>query len=343
MPDTYVVQPNDNLWNISKSFKVSFQELKKVNPQLALRAPPYGINPGDSIKLPPCQEDGDVRETAQKCCVTFQLAKPFLIALAKDLNIVPRVNLTVNDDVLNGGVMVLGQDATHGYGRAAPGGQSVGNTEPALETEMRGLLGAFASQDPDGKAKRLFDAFLEKNDGIEVFTDPDLDKTAAAHANIIAFCDRTLAAPETGGASSGKVRIHQALSGAGWDINKVKLIDDLGVPAFNLGSDVWRTEDYGNGLTVMINGVQYVYVYVEAYSYDSCKQRYVITLKFALYDVFGLDDDDLAEFGSSGGIFSTAPGRGFTAWWQLQHQFNYAPLLTKAVVYKTYTISTAGQ
>ncbi len=56
-----------------------------------------------------------------------------------------------------------------------------------------------------------------------------------------------------------------------------------------------------------------------------------------LYDVFGLDDDDLSEYGArSTGLFASDAAVGITAWWQLQHQFNYAPLVTRIVVEKTY-------
>jgi hypothetical protein len=47
------------------------------------------------------------------------------------------------------------------------------------------------------------------------------------------------------------------------------------------------------------------------------------------YDVFGLDDDDLREFGAASDSFgSSTASVGITAWWQLQHQHGYAPLVT---------------
>ena len=89
----------------------------------------------------------------------------------------------------------------------------------------------------------------------------------------------------------------------------------------------------------MINGVQYAFVYIEEYCYNSCEQQYTIKLKFILYDVFGLDDD-LIEFGAASDWNLLSAPQGITAWWQLQHQFDYAPLITKAVIYKDFTIST---
>ncbi|TVR60425.1 MAG: hypothetical protein EA420_14215 [Candidatus Competibacteraceae bacterium] len=111
----------------------------------------------------------------------------------------------------------------------------------------------------------------------------------------------------------------------------------LGVPAFNLGSKAFSTKDFNNGLGLMINGVQYVYVVATHYNYDSVTKKYCITLKFIFYDVFGLDDDDLKEFGaSSDSVFSSSAAIGITAWWQLQHQHGYAPLVTRIVLERTY-------
>ena len=109
---------------------------------------------------------------------------------------------------------------------------------------------------------------------------------------------------------------------------------DLGVPAFNDGNKVFGTGDFGNGLGVMINGVQHVYVVATHYHYDKASKKYVVRLLSMFYDVFGLDDDDLKEYGAkSTGLFSTAAGVGITAWWQLQHQFGYAPLVTRIGIY----------
>lgn len=270
-------------------------------------------------------------------CIIYKLNKPFLIAKAIDTNIIPTVKLQVEGDILN-----LGQDITHSLNRAAPENYSVGTDEKILRNKMYKLLDEFAEGDKSGMAKRLFNRFLNKNKSVEVFTDEALNKAIAKHENIIAFSKLTLAAPGTKGTDQKKTRIHQALKKANWDINRVALIDDLGVPAFNLGSKLFGTQDFDNGLGLMINGVQYVFVYVEKYNYNSCKQQYDITLKFVLYDVFGLDDDDLIEFGASS-KWGTTAAQGITAWWQLQHQFDYAPLLTRALIYKDFTVSTSGR
>lgn len=352
MPDTYTVRQDDNLWKIAKKFNVSFAELKRINAhELALRQPPYGISAGDIIKLPPKREKEDLLDVCEKCkkCITIKLDKPFLIATAKDGTIVEKVSLAVDDDVLHLDTIALGQDITHGKGSVVPTKYgNIANEETVLKWEMTRLLDIFAEDDADGKARRLFDKFLAKESRITVFTDLALDKAVGTNKNFIAFSDRTLLAPGTLGAEAGKVRIHQALKSAGWDIHKVKPLMGLGVPAFNTGDKsavpFMNSEDWSNGLAVMINGVQYVLVFVEKYEYDSCKLSYDIELKFVLYDVFGLDDEDVKRYGVNDRLDSAVIAkRGITAWWQLQHQFDYAPLLTRAVVYRSFTVSTAGQ
>lgn len=149
-----------------------------------------------------------------------------------------------------------------------------------------------------------------------------------------------LGAPNSKYAASGKIRIHQALRAAKWNIDAIIIPVDLGVPAFNVGSKVFSTGDFQNGLGVMINGVQHAYVVATHYDYDAKTQRYCIALKFHFYDVFGLDDDDLAEFGAStGSALSSDAAIGITAWWQLQHQYGYAPLVTRITLEETHSVA----
>ena len=50
------------------------------------------------------------------------------------------------------------------------------------------------------------------------------------------------------------------------------------------------------------------------YDCDESRQKYQITIKFVFYDVFGLDDDDLFEFGApSDSTFSSSAAIGITA------------------------------
>ncbi len=91
----------------------------------------------------------------------------------------------------------------------------------------------------------------------------------------------------------------------------------------------------------MINGVQHVYVIATHYYYDKTSNIYCIKLKYLFYDVFGLDDKDLDEYGAmSDSWYKSAAGIGITAWWQLQHQHGFAPLVTRIVLERTYHVPT---
>ena len=71
--------------------------------------------------------------------------------------------------------------------------------------------------------------------------------------------------------------------------------------------------------------------------YECDGSRYGIRLKYFFYDVFGLDDDDLDEFGAESDGFWSSPAKvGILAWWQLQHQHGHAPLVTRIVITKEF-------
>src|SRR5262249_15164861 len=197
----------------------------------------------------------------------------------------------------------------------------------------------FAIDDDSGTARRLFSKFLAKQSQVTLFTDTDLDKAVTDHENMHSFILRAMSGPVrvTVQPPPGKTRIHQALKAAKWDINQLVVPTDLGAPAFNLGDQysVWdndATGDWANGLAVMIDAVQYVYVVATHYNYDKDANSYCINLKFMGYDVFGLDNEDLKKFGAKEDNSWTRKGEmevGITAWWQLQHQHAYAPLVTR--------------
>lgn len=289
---------------------------------------------------------------------------PKIVAIATDKYLTPK-NSSVDPD-LPAPAPKYGQDFTFGVGRAAPGGKDVGTTEADLKPKMRGLLSIFADDDKSGMATRLFDKFLAKQKRVYYFGDADLNAAAAAHENIQHFCAAALGAPHPWGIAPapGKTRIHQALKAAGWDVTKLIAPTDLGVPAFNTGSKFHQTGDFANGLGLMINGVQHVYTIATHYHYEKINNWYSIKLKYILYDVFGLDDDDLDEYGARTDTTPRPPRTGntrvdkdieahyqrmanrrmpradvgITAWWQLQHQHGYAPLVTRIVVEKSHYV-----
>ena len=272
-------------------------------------------------------------------CKKYPLKPPKVVAIATDKYLKPK---TPFPDAVNlPGVPApkYGQDITSSSNRAAPAKQDVGKTIAILKPKMQKLLTIFAKGDKSGMAKRLFNAFLQKQSKVKYFDDPSLNFIASTHQNINAFISLALSAPNSPRKSVGKTRIHQALKKANWDIKNIIVPKDLGVPAFNIGSKARSSEDFNTGLGVMINGVQYVYVVAKNYHYDMSNNKYCITLKFVFYDVFGLDDDDLKEFGAtSDGTFSTSASVGITAWWQLQHQHGYVPLVTRIIIERTYEV-----
>ena len=273
-------------------------------------------------------------------CTQYPLRPQKIVAIATDKYLTPT---TPFPDPVNlpGVVLKYGQDITSGMGRAAPAKQSVGTSVGDLKPKMEKLLQIFASGDKSGMARRLFDAFLKKQGTVTFFEDASLNAAGAQHQNIKDFCSAALSAPNSPRKSIGKTRIHQALENAKWDIDKIIVPTDLGVPAFNTGNKVFHTDDFDNGLGLMINGVQYAYVVARNYHYDATENKYCVTLRFLFYDVFGLDDDDLKEYGASSDSFTESDAaKGITAWWQLQHQFGYAPLVTRIVVDRTFEVPT---
>jgi hypothetical protein len=354
---------------------------------MAMKVPMGGLESGVDVRWTSVSKEIEINMAlCTRCrnpCARHRLAQPKRVAMARDTAMTPILSLPVDDDVL-----ALGQDATYGTGRPAPGGWSLGEDEATLRSRMLRLLDLFAARDPDGKARRLMEAFLSKKSDVEVFTDPDLDRAVEAHDHLAAFARGTLKAPvarmkkhETvtdaaldaevsfyeakrlygapaDDEAASKIRLHQVLAKADWDIDAIRPVTDLAILAFNKGSKLASTGDFDNGLGLMINGEQYAFVYAEDYEYVSCKARYDISLKFVLYDVFGLDDVDLVRFGAANSwstaaqpgqvnwwepytpALRTAGQQGITAWWQLQHQFGYAPLLTKAVARKAFAVST---
>jgi hypothetical protein len=293
-------------------------------------------------------------------CTIFDLAKRFKVAEAwENFASAPKRKITIPDSAGGPFELDLFDDIVYGAGEPLPSGDSVGNDEAVLRDKMAALLILFAQNAADDFPWRCFGAFFQKNATVTIYSDPMLNKAIENSVNFNAFAERTLGAPGTKGANPSKMRIHQWLASYDWDINQMGFTE-VSPPAFNDGSLRKFSGDYGNGLTILINAVQHVLVFVDAYHYDSCQQQYTITLIFELYDVFGLDNDDLGKYGTSASgvpwwvkawgyasddtsVTLKTMEEGFTAWWQLQHQFNYAPMVTKSAVTKTYTISTAAK
>ena len=92
-------------------------------------------------------------------------------------------------------------------------------------------------------------------------------------------------------------------------------------PVFN------KALDKINGLTMCVNGLWGNEIIVEKYSCDGTS--YSGTLRFTLYDHFGLDEEDINKYGEL---------VGFRDWYILQHfkSYNgsYKPFITKCHLLK---------
>ena len=232
----------------------------------------------------------------------------------------------------------FGKDITFGTGGKVPFGEEVSSVEADLR---KAIVILTATYDTTTKAATEFAEFLKKKSTPEIYTDSALDKTVSSDGNFIAFSEFTLNAPGTGHYDAGRPRLHQALKINGWDINKVLELKGLGLLAFNQGTATpylsLNTGDHANGLTIMMDTVAHTLVFVSDYSYNSSLGTYDIELLFELYDAFGLDDEDVEGYGYKAKIKNRFEvNKGFTAWWQLQHQFSYAPLVTKVSITKSF-------
>ncbi|HLJ85995.1 MAG TPA: carboxypeptidase-like regulatory domain-containing protein [Candidatus Angelobacter sp.] len=281
-------------------------------------------------------------------CVTYRLTSPKLVASGSEGLLPPITSFPIQGSI--GGALTLDFDQHFTFGTRGKlaAGWEVGSTKDVLIKKMSHLLNDFAWDDKDKIAEREFKAFQSQKTAPEIYTDPNLDKAVPLSENFKDYPARVLAAPPIV-PPAGKARIHQVLKAAGWDINAVKPITDLGVPALNAGESPGlfskSTKDRATGLFALIDTVNHVLVFVETYEFDSCKQEYTIQLVFELYDVFGIDDDNIKKFGYGADVLEgknwTNDAEAVTAWWQLQHQFGFAPLITKVVVRpKPFTVST---
>jgi hypothetical protein len=265
-------------------------------------------------------------------------AAPRLIAQVHEK--VSTVAGTFKTKAADGGTWSLefGNDITYGTGGKLPFGEQVSSVEADLKKIILVLAKTY---DKTGtKAANEFNEFLKKKSTPPIYSDPALDSTVESDDNFIAFSDFTLNAPGGRHYDPARIRLHQALRSNGWDVNKVVELIGLGVLAFNDGNPypVFNSRDHANGLTIMIDTVAHALIFVSDYSYSSSRGTYDIELVFELYDAFGLDDEDMAKAGYKAKLANRLEeNRGFTAWWQLQHQFAYAPLVTKVALTRRFT------
>lgn len=266
-----------------------------------------------------------------------------MIAIARDKTVPMHNSFSDPEHIPGNFIQMYGEDITWGVGKLpAPSGYEIKFTEAEAKAKMLKLLDIFAPKDKKGMAKTLFNLFLKKQSEVTIFESPDLNDAYLKHSNINYFCNAAVGAPSLIGYTPGKFRIHQSLQKANWDIHKMSGHIELGMPALNNGNKYLQTGDFENGLGVMINSIQYVFLIATSYFYDKENSVYFLNVKFVFYDVFGLDNDDLIEFGAkkySAERLSDA-FEGISAWWHLQHRFNYAPIVTRAIVERSFVVPT---
>lgn len=280
----------------------------------------------------------DAPKTPVNTVFTLAGAAPRLIAQVDEA--VPTVVGSLDTKGADGKTYKLdfGADITSGTGGKLPAGEAVSSVESDLRSAIMALPKSFATTN-NAMATGEFKAFLMKKGAPEVYSDPALDKVVEADDNFLAFSDFVLNAPGLAHQGAGRLRLHQALQRHGWNINVVPPLTGLGVLAFNSGSAApWGVSgDHANGLTIMIDAVAHALVYVTDYSYSSAMGKYNVELLFELYDAFGLEDEDIKTYGYKAKLLNRfEENKGFTAWWQLQHQFGYAPLVTKVSVKRRF-------
>jgi hypothetical protein len=178
----------------------------------------------------------------------------------------------------------------------------------------------------------MYKQFISKNGG--EFSNTTLNAVIEKDANYVSFDIRAL------------YKILIKLKSINWDLSKLdsKLVRFNNV-AFN------RDENHSDGLTITIDAVEHIEVYITEFTPPDSSGTFHVSLKFILYDTFGLDLGDIDKFGERKGVgdlFGSDNsnkkiyvremfGKGFNCWWLLQHKFGYKPLSTKVIINRTGT------
>lgn len=347
---------------------------------------------------PPFSDTAPMSAATATCpCCDITLDRPKLVAYGSDSQTISNqiaatgLQYTTKDPVVEGLVgadaptMLFAEDATFSDSRSLPNSYAnpqdqiadrvmfpqefriLDRSRAARVERLRDWVSkalAAAKNDDTGFAGRYFDHMFGPLSApralseVKFHEDEDLNRIAKYHVMVGDFCDLVLNAP--GDRQSNNFRLHQALEAADWDINRIRSIDDLGVPAFkDYGwiDQVFLGNDMGNGLTLTVHGLQHASAVVKEYCYDSDARKYSLKLTCFLYDAFGIDTDDLVEFGQpkhafvdlseNDGAFDDVKefvrlhrplASAMNAWWLLQHSYGFAPLITRIVMEKEYEV-----
>lgn len=100
-------------------------------------------------------------------------------------------------------------------------------------------------------------------------------------------------------------------------------------PRFSNGYTNYRV----NGLKIMINDTEQTNVYTQSFDINQTTGDWTGVFLVEILDHFGLDDTDLTTFQEK----PLGVGRGFAAWWILQHIRDHEPFRTKVRILYTIT------
>ena len=92
----YIVRRGDSLASVASRHGVSLPAAMAANPQLATRKPPYGVNPGDSIRIPkrPPKNAAKKLDACEKCKVALDPNHHGRINITLSIAVNPEVSFT---------------------------------------------------------------------------------------------------------------------------------------------------------------------------------------------------------------------------------------------------------
>ena len=183
-----------------------------------------------------------------------------------------------------------------------------------VEESMKSLAGTFAANDTQlmAVANEMIDRFISGSG--DDYENPVLTKKVLEHPNTQNFIDKTMQT----------IQKHLNLDGGDLETLKSDFVfekdmDKILGPNFNTNPDLF------GGLTICLNGTWGYTVDIADYKFDG--KNYSGTLRYTLYDHFGLD-----EFDISGDNWYKGAYAPFAAWYVLQHyegcEGKYKPFVT---------------
>ena len=222
------------------------------------------------------------------------------------------VKIAFNDpDYLPGIRPAFGQDLQFSGGSKAREIQdwqwltSDASTEATLRADMQRLRFTFSITDRQEISNSLVEEFFTPRDHVVAFTRESLNDVTKAHPSFITY--RANMINEFG----------RRFERVGFNLRSFGRIQNIPLPNFRRFADRLR------GTFFMVDRLAHTYTLLTDIEFDPNGRSYHCKFRFLFYDVFGLDDNDVRRYGLNSGV---------RAWWLLQHQYGYAPLVTRIVV-----------